>query len=168
MGVLTRLRTLLHRDRRRRLLGPWMVANLGYDALHTAVMIGIFNRYGLHPWLYVAYIVVFSLGFAWSSLALVGALVDRRSRAAWALSAVTALCFFAPDLFLITTTRHVPPAFYAVLGVYLTGSTMLAVLTLIRRYRAKRMTQAGDVDPHSPAGSTSSRGTPVVRGATRG
>lgn len=121
-----------------------MVANVAYDALHTSVMIGIFHRYGLNPWIYVFYIIGFSVGFAWSSLALVGALVDRQHRRAWRISAVAAVCFFAPELFLITTTRHVPTYIYALFGAYLAGSSTLAVLTLARRYRAKRI----------PAGNT--------------
>ena len=61
------------------------------------------------------------------TFALLGALVDRRPARAWGLSAVVAVCFFAPDLFLVTTTRHVPAYVYAVLGVYLTVSTIVAV-----------------------------------------
>jgi MFS family permease len=116
-----------------------MVANVAYDALHTSVMIGIFHRYGLNPWIYIVYVIGFSVGFAWSSLALVGALVDRQHRRAWLVSAMTAVCFFAPEFFLITTTQHVPAYIYVLFGAYLAGSSTLAVLTLARRYRANRI-----------------------------
>lgn len=115
-----------------------MAANVGYDVLHTAVMIGVFHRYGLDPWVYVLYIVGFSVGFAWSSLALIGALVDRRPRRAWPISAVTVVCFFAPELFLLTTTHHVPRYVYVLLGGYVACSSTLAAVALVRRYRARR------------------------------
>ena len=128
-----------------------MAANVGYDVLHTAVMIGVFHRYGLDPWVYVLYIVGFSVGFAWSSLALIGALVDRRPRRAWLISAMTVVCFFAPELFLVTTTHHVPRYVYVLLGVYVTGSSTLAAVALVRRYRAGRSPAAPLAD--APAGS---------------
>lgn len=108
-------------------------------------MVSAFDQYGLNGWVYAGFVLIFSVIYAWSTLELVGALVDgNRSRANWLLLVVMA-SFLAPDLYVVLVTRDVPTWVFVVLGGYLTISSAVTVKGLIGRYRARRAAaRAGD------------------------
>lgn len=138
MTVVQRLKHALRPDNRRRIIGPWVLVNVIYDVVRCLVMVSAFDQYGLNGWAYAAFVLVFSVIYAWSTLELVGALVDGdRSRAHWLLLVVTA-SFLAPDLYVVAVTREVPTWVYLVLAGYLTISSAVTARGLVGRYRARR------------------------------
>jgi len=115
-----------------------VLINIVYDVVRLLIMVSAFDQYGLNGWIYAVFVLVFSVIYAWSTLELVGALVDgHRARANWLLLVVTA-SFLAPDLYVVAVTRNVPTWVYFALGGYLTVSSAITAKGLITRYRERR------------------------------
>lgn len=142
MPLLARLKRALHASNRGKFKAPWIVANVGYDVIYTLVMLHIFGRYGIDRWLYVGYIAVFSLLYAWATFELVGALVDGRRRRAYWCGTLAALAFLAPDLYLVVATHDVPWTVWAVLALYVVVTASAAVVGLRRKAIANRRAAA--------------------------
>ncbi|MBC9957907.1 hypothetical protein [Yimella sp. cx-51] len=142
MRLIDRAKHILRPDNRRKFKAPWILANVGYDVIYTLVMIKIFGQYGINGWVYVAYIAVFSLLYAWGSFELVGALVDGNSKRAHRFGALTVAAFLAPDIYLVVATHNVPWHVWAIFGTYVCVTATAAVIGLRKKVMAKRAEQA--------------------------
>lgn len=147
-----RLRHFFRPANRRRIIGPWIIANLGYDVVHTLVVVAVFGRYGLVWWVYGLYVLFFSMIYAWSTLELIGALADRRTRRAAWLAPLTLAAYLAPETYIISVSRKVPTGVWVVLAVYVLVAATLTTVGLVRRYRAKKVTPVTPPEVSDDAG----------------
>lgn len=125
-------------ERRAKFKLPWILANVGYDVVYTLVMIKVFGKYGVNGWVYVVYIAVFSLLYAWSTFEVVGALADGLKRRAHIVGTIAVLAFLAPDAYLVFATRNVPWYVWVILGTYVTITATAAAIAIRKKVRAKR------------------------------
>lgn len=107
----------------------WIGLNLLYDVIRTAVITLIFHKHGLNGWAYLILTLAFSIPFSFSSFRLSVALVEHNTTgiALYGLASIAA--FYGPDIYLIVVSRHVPPALYVLLSMYV----LLATFIVIRR-----------------------------------
>lgn len=125
--------------RHRRLLERgWILASTAYGGLRIFVADHTVVQYGVNIWAYSAVELGSSVVYGLGTARLVGAVIDRRRRAALRWAAVAAVGFCSPETFVAITGRHMPPTIYLALAVSLTTMGTLGVLTLVRRIRAAR------------------------------
>lgn len=154
MHLITRAKHWLRPANRAKFRLPWILANVGYDVIYTLVMLHVFSRYGITGWIYVTYILVFSLLFAWSTFELVGALVDNSPRKVVRYAVIAAAAFLAPDIYIVAATHDVPVGVWLILGTYICITATATTITVRKKAAAKRVARAhepGDSGPTTSA-----------------
>lgn len=107
------------------------------------------ERYGVDPVVYAMVDLGSSVPYAMASARTVGALVDRRYRLAARWGLVGAMCFIAPDLYIVASGQRMPWTVYAVILMILVVAAGLAVSTGrsdVADGRQRMLQEAGEPD----------------------
>lgn len=124
--------------RRRAVRLSWYAASAAYSGVYILLASKIAGPYGLPvPW-FVAVELVATVPYTLGVARLVEALVDRRMEAAVRWGAVGGAGFLAPDVFILVATPHRPAWLIALVLVWISVSSALAVRSLRERIRARR------------------------------
>lgn len=111
-------------NRRRTLERLWFGLVMAWSGCRIAAVWEWLDRYGVHPLVYALVEFGSSVPYAIGSAKTIGAIVDRRYRRAAVWGLVAAVCFAAPDVFILSTGRDLPLLAYSiVIGVALVAGT---------------------------------------------
>jgi hypothetical protein len=148
-SFLTRHRRLLERG--------WILVSTAYGGLRIFVADHTIARYGVNIWAFATVELTSSLFYGVGTARVVGALIDRRMRAALPWAGVAAVGFASPETFVLLTGNDMPVTVYLALVSLLAMFGTIGMLSLVRRVRvgrARRLieTRALDGPVEGPAG----------------
>ena len=122
----------------RRLERVWILGNIGYAVFRILLARQFLARHGLNVWAFAVVEATSSILWAIGSVRLVRALTGRRRGPALGWGAVATVGFFAPDVYVLTTTHRVPWWIYAVIAVWITVATTVATKRIVTAIFAKK------------------------------
>ena len=128
--------------RRRAVRLSWYVLSAGYSVLYILVFGSLAGPYGLSIWWLAVVELTATVPYTLGVARVVEALVDRRPQLAVRWSLVAGAGYFAPDVFILTATRHLPAWLVAGVLCWATATTTVALHSLRGRIRARRQTRA--------------------------
>lgn len=111
----------------------WIGVNLLYDAIQAGFITLVFHKHGLNGGAYLVFILIFSVPFSIASFRLSVALIEHNARNMAIYGLLLIVSFYAPDVYVIRHTRHVPISLYILLGTYLLITSTLVVRRLINK-----------------------------------
>lgn len=121
--------------RRKRLQIGWLVANVAYAALRTAVAWATVSRYGVNIVGFAIVEVGAAIPYGWATAKLIGAMVDKDSKASLKYGLLSAALFPLPELYIGLTGDHMPVVVYVVLVVLVAVLGTSAIISVLRRVR---------------------------------
>jgi hypothetical protein len=137
--------------RRRKVLERlWVIGTVAYAGLRVILAKATVERYGVNIWVFGAIDVTSSIPYGVGTARLVIAFLDRNMQAAARWGAVSAVCFIAPDLYVMISGHHMPAYLYAIVIGWVTLMSILAVRTVQNRIRQGRaVTAAAEISGSS-------------------
>ena len=135
--------------RRKRLERLWIVAGLGYSIFRVFVANATVRKYGVNIWAFAVVEIGSSFPYSLGTARLIAAVVDKSSKAALTWGSLAAVCFIAPETFIVVTgercsTLHpglcerMPRRVYEVIGLVVLLIGGLAVWSVVRKVRQGR------------------------------
>ena len=121
--------------RRKRLQIGWLIANVAYAALRTAIAWATVRRYGVNIVGFAIVEVGAAIPYGWATGKLIGALVDKDSKASMRYGLLSAALFPLPELYIGLTGDHMPTVVYVVLVLLVAALGTLAIISVLRRVR---------------------------------
>lgn len=139
MNILSGLKNIFNPDKRNMFQTIWLVLVLLYDILRAIIVEILFNDYGVSGILYFIFGVVTSIFFAYASFILVESVVlNKKYSKVIFYGIVTALTFFAPDIFVIVVADTIPLSLVIGLIVYLLITTSVTVVSIVKKIKSKK------------------------------
>ncbi len=143
--------------RRKRLERAWIIVGFGYSILRVFVANATVKKYGVNIWAFAVVEIGSSFPYSLGTARVVARLVDKSYRSATKWGALAAVCFIAPETFIVITgercsRRHpgrcqrMPERVYQVIGLVILILGSLAVWSVIRKVR-----QARSLETRAPA-----------------
>jgi hypothetical protein len=143
--------------RRKRLERAWIAVGVGYSILRVFIANATVKKYGVNIWAFAVVEIGSSFPYSLGTARLVARLVDKSYRSATKWGMLAAVCFIAPETFIVITgercsRRHpgrchrMPKRVYEVIGLVILILGSLAVWSVIRKVR-----QARSLDAPAPA-----------------
>jgi hypothetical protein len=128
-------------EARRKGVKIWFALVLAWSIIRSLVIAGVFNKYGLDSRLYFAIDFLSSLIYAHASSQSLLAFVDRKKAVAiwWALLTIPA--FYAPDIYIIYSSKKVPTSTYIGFGAILAAFSLFAIIQWIDSWRKRKGTR---------------------------
>jgi len=125
-------------EARRKGVRIWFALVLGWSIIRSLIVARVFHKYGLDSRLYFLIDILSSLVYAQASAQSLLAYVDRRRAPAiwWALLTIPA--FYAPDIYIIYSSKKVPTSTYVGFGVILGAFSLFAFIQWIDSRRNKK------------------------------
>ena len=121
------LRLLDEVENRRRGMRIWLALVLGWSVLRTFIVGEFFHKYGLDRFQYFLVDFLSSIPYAFCSAHSILALYDKRFKAAYLWISLTVIFFYAPDIYIIRQSHHVPASIYSGFAISLAVLSILAV-----------------------------------------
>lgn len=136
-------------QRRKRLERLWIVVGLAYGLLRVFIANATVRKYGVNIWAFAVVELGTSFPYSLGTARLVTSLIDKSHRAATRWGMLAAVCFIAPETFIVVTgercsRRHpgrchrMPKRVYEVIGLVILVVGSLAVYGVIRKVRQAR------------------------------
>jgi hypothetical protein len=125
-------------EARRKGVKIWFALVLGWSIIRSLIIAGVFHKYGLDSRLYFVIDFLSSLVYAQASAQSLLAYVDRNKVRAiwWALLTIPA--FYAPDIYIIYSSKKVPTSTYIGFGVILAAFSLFAFMQWIDSRKNKK------------------------------
>jgi len=125
-------------EARRKGVKIWFALVLGWSIIRSLIIAGVFHKYGLDSRLYFVIDFLSSLVYAQASAQSLLAYVDRNKVRAiwWALLTIPA--FYAPDIYIIYSSKKVPTSTYIGFGVILAVFSLFAFMQWIDSRKNKK------------------------------
>ena len=101
---------------RRRLERWWFVLVMAWSALRVVVVWRWLDKYGVNPIIYAFVDLGSSVPYSFGSARTIGGLIDRRYARAAVWFLLAAVCFVAPDVYIVSAGHGMPWGVYAVVG----------------------------------------------------
>ena len=114
---------------RRRLERWWFGLVMAWSAIRVAAVWRWLDIYGVNPLVYALVDVGSSAPYALGSARTIGALIDRKYGRAAMWSLLAAVCFAAPDVYIVAAGHDMPWGVYGVVGAIALLAAMWAVWT---------------------------------------
>ena len=154
-GSLKLMTTPAGGQRRKRLERLWIVAGVAYGLVRVFVANATVRKYGVNIWAFAVVEIGTSFPYSLGSARLVTSLVDKSYRAATRWGMLAAVCFVAPESFIIITgercsRRHpgrchrMPKRVYEVIGLVILVVGSLAIYGVILKVRQARTREHPD------------------------
>jgi hypothetical protein len=135
--------------RRKRLERAWIVVGLGYGILRVFVANATVKKYGVNIWAFAVVEIGSAFPYSLGTARVVASLVDKSYRSAAKWGSLAAVCFIAPEAFVVGTGERcgpsdlgrcqpMPKQVYEVLGLVILIIGSLAVWSVIRKVRQAR------------------------------
>jgi hypothetical protein len=124
--------------RRKVLERLWIVAGVGYGVFRVVVANATVKKYGVNIWAFAVVELASSFTDALGTARVVGAIVDRKHKAAFRWAMVSLACFAAPDVFILATGRNMPRSVYVVIGTIMTVFGFVAVFGVVQKVKRTR------------------------------
>ena len=149
-------------QRRQRLERLWIIVGFGYSIFRVFVANATVKKYGVNIWAFAVVEIGSSFPYSLGTARLIAALVDRSSKAAIKWGTLAAVCFIAPETFIVITgercsRRHpgrchrMPKRVYEVIGlvVLVIGSVAVwGIVHKVKQARAQRSADLAESDVH--------------------
>ena len=115
-------------EARRKGVKIWFALVLGWSVIRSLIIARVFHKYGLNPTFYFAIDFLSSLIYAQASAQSLLAFIDKKKSQAiwWALLTIPA--FYAPDIYIIYSSKKVPTSTYIGFGVILAAFSLFALM----------------------------------------
>jgi hypothetical protein len=125
-------------EARRKGVKIWFALVLGWSIIRSVVIARVFHKYGLDSRLYFVIDFLSSLVYAQASAQSLLEYVDRRKAQAiwWGLLTIPA--FYAPDIYIVFSSKKVPASTYLGFGVILAAFSLFAIVQWIDSRRNKK------------------------------
>lgn len=118
-------------EARRKGVKVWFALVLSWSIIRSAIIARIFHKYGLNPTLYFVIDFFSSLIYAQASAQSLLAYLDKnKSRAIW-WAVATIPSFYAPDFYIIYSSKKVPTSTYIGFGLILAAFSLFAIVQWI-------------------------------------
>lgn len=114
---------------RRRLERWWFVLVMVWSVCRVVAVWRWLDKYGVNPFVYALVDVGSSAPYALGSARTIGALIDRRYARAAVWSVLAAVCFAAPDVYIVAAGHDMPWIVYGIVGMIAAMAAMWAVWT---------------------------------------
>jgi hypothetical protein len=135
--------------RRKRLERAWIVIGVGYSIVRVFIANATVKKYGVNIWAFAVVEIGSSFPYSLGTARVVARLVDKSYRSATKWGMLAAVCFIAPETFIVITgercgRRHpgrchrMPNRVYEVIGLVILVLGSLAVWSIIRKVRQAR------------------------------
>jgi hypothetical protein len=135
--------------RRKRLERAWIVVGVSYGILRVFVANATVKKYGVNIWAFAVVEIGSSFPYSLGTARVVTRLVDKSYRSAAKWGALAAVCFLAPEMFILITGERcsqlgigqcqpMPRRVYEVIGLVIVILGSLAVWSVIRKVRQAR------------------------------
>ena len=127
MDIRTFFRFLEDIEARRKGVKIWFALVLGWSIIRSVIIARVFYKYGLNPTIYFAIDFLSSFVYAHASAQSLLAFVDKRRAAAiwWAVATIPA--FYAPDIYIVHSSKQVPTSTYIGFGIVLLALSLFAI-----------------------------------------
>jgi len=137
MDIRRFLRFLEDIQARRRGVKIWFALVLGWSIIRSLIIARIFHKYGLSPTIYFAIDFLSSFVYAHASAQSLLAYIDKDKVRAiwWALATIPS--FYAPDIYIVYSSKQVPTSTYIGFAVILTALSAFAFLQWQESRRSK-------------------------------
>jgi hypothetical protein len=124
--------------RRKALERVWVAAGVGYGIARVFLANATVRRYGVNIAAFAVIEIGSSFPYSLGTARLVGAIVDRKMTSAVRWGVVAALCFIAPEAFIVATGHGMPRSVYYVIAAVVSVLGTLAVVGVVRKVRRSR------------------------------
>jgi hypothetical protein len=114
-------------EARRKGVKVWFALVLSWSIIRSAIIARVFHKYGLNPTLYFVIDFLSSLVYAQASAQSLLAYLDKKKSQAiwWAVATIPS--FYAPDIYIIYSSKKVPTSTYIGFGVILAAFSLFAI-----------------------------------------
>ena len=125
-------------EARRKGVKVWFALVLSWSIIRSIIIARVFHKYGLNPTLYFVIDFLSSIPYAYASAQSILSLIDKRRRRAiwWGVAAIAS--FYAPDIYIMYSSKQVPTSTYIGFGVILAAFSLFAIVQWIDSRRNKK------------------------------
>lgn len=142
-------------ERRKILERTWILVGFAYSLFRVFVANVTVRKYGVNIWAFAVVEIGSSFPYSLGTARLVTSLIDHNYRSALRWGTLAAVCFFAPEAFIVARARRcgrrhpgrcprMPREVYGALGILLIVVGSLAVWGVIRKVRQAHAQHAAD------------------------
>lgn len=125
--------------RRRILQYAWLFSVVAWACFRIFAVDTWLKKYGVNTAVFAIVEIGSSVPYAIGSARFVTSLIDHRRTAAIWWGILAALCFIAPDLYMLTAGKSMPLITYVIIIGVLVILGTVSVVGFIRRYRQSRI-----------------------------
>jgi hypothetical protein len=145
-------------QRRKRLERAWIIVGLAYSIVRVFIANATVKKYGVNIWAFAVVEIGSSFPYSLGTARVVARLVDKAYRSASKWGMLAAVCFIAPETFIVVTgercsRRHpgrchrMPKRVYEVIGLVILVIGSLAVWSVVRKVRQARSLETPAPEP---------------------
>jgi hypothetical protein len=135
--------------RRKRLERAWIAVGVGYSIIRVFIANATVKKYGVNIWAFAVVEIGSAFPYSLGTARLVARLVDKSYRSAAKWGTLAAVCFIAPETFIVITgercsrlhpgrCQRMPSRVYHVIGGVILVLGSLAVWSVVRKVRQAR------------------------------
>ncbi|MFN8015028.1 MAG: hypothetical protein U0R17_00265 [Acidimicrobiia bacterium] len=129
--------------KRRKLFSKlWILIVLIYDAIRALVISHSLSKYGINGVYYFIFEITISIPYSICSFRFVMGLVDGKKINIYLYGMLTAILFFAPDLYVLLFANNPPLRVYAYYGLFLCFTTTVSVFGIFKEVKKKSREKA--------------------------
>jgi hypothetical protein len=125
-------------EARRKGVKIWFALVLAWSIIRSVIIARVFHKYGLSPTIYFAIDFLSSFVYAHASAQSLLAYIDKnRTRAIW-WGLATIPSFYAPDIYIVYSSKQVPTSTYIGFAVILAALSAFALMQWLESRRNKK------------------------------
>jgi len=138
MDIRKILRFLEDIEARRKGVKIWFALVLAWSIIRSIIIARVFHKYGLNPTIYFASDFLSSFIYAHASAQSLLAYIDKNKVRAiwWGLATIPA--FYAPDIYIIYSSKQVPTSTYIGFAVILAVMSAFALVQWLESKKSKK------------------------------
>lgn len=113
----------------------WFLGVAAWAAFRITMVGTWLSDYGVNTWIFAAVEISSSIPYGYGSARFVRALVEKQNRSALSWGVITAAGYVAPDVYMLTAGRSMPPTTYVIIIFIVLCLALVSVGMLIRQYK---------------------------------
>ena len=115
----------------------WYFLVLGWALLRTLLVKGVFEKNGVNPYIYLFIDLTASVPYAKYTHKMAISYLESNWKSFRFALIVSASTFYAPDIYILATARHVPTSIYIGFFVVLAFFSMLAIFSILNKIKPR-------------------------------
>ena len=115
----------------------WYFLVLGWAVLRTLLVKGVFEKNGVNPYIYLIIDLTASVPYAKYTHKLAISYLESNWKSFRFALIISVLTFYAPDIYILASARHVPTSIYIGFFLVLAFFSTLAILSILKKIKPR-------------------------------